>query len=199
MRKKSGFFSRKVVAFIVVVLIVVVVVAAYQLVSRGGSGGNSGPTRVVLVTSMGNFTVELYGDMPITSGNFKNLVSSGAYGGTIFHRVVHDFVVQGGDVSGKGMGVPTIVDELPNKHSNVRGSVAMAKSVDSSSDAIVPNSATSQFYINLADNVNLDSDFSVFGHVVAGMDVVDAIGGVETDSNKKPLEDVTLIQALIIG
>jgi len=192
-RKKSGFFSRKVVAFIVVVLIVVVVVAAYQLVSRGGSGGNSSPTRVVLVTSMGNITVELYGDMPITSGNFKNLVSNGAYDGTIFHRVVHDFVVQGGDVSGKGMGVPTIADELPNKHSNVRGSVAMAKTSE-------PNSATSQFYINLVDNsASLDSNYSVFGRVVAGMDVVDAIGNVATDSNDRPLVDVRLISASIVG
>jgi peptidylprolyl isomerase len=197
-RKKSGFFSRKVVAFIVVVL-VVSVVAVYQVVGRGGSGGSSSVTRVVLVTSMGNITVELYGDMPITSGNFRNLVSSGDYDGTIFHRVVHNFVVQGGDVSGKGISVPTIVDELPNKHSNVRGSVAMAKSVDSSSGAIVSNSATSQFYINLADNVNLDSDFSVFGHVVAGMDVVDAIGNVAVDANDKPLQDVTLISASIVG
>jgi len=192
-RKKSGFFSGKVVAFIVVVLIVGVVVAAYQLVSRGGSGGNSSPTRVLLVTSMGNITIELYGDMPVTSGNFKNLVSSDAYDGTIFHRVVHDFVVQGGDVSGKGIGVPTIVDELPNKHSNVRGSVAMAKTSQ-------PNSVTSQFYINLVDNsASLDSNYVAFGRVVAGMDVVDAIGNVVTDSNDKPLQDVTLIQALIIG
>ena len=192
MRKKSGFFSRKVVAFIVVVLIVVVVVAAYQLVSRGGSGGNSSPTRVVLVTSMGNITVELYGDMPITTGNFKNLVQQGVYDGTVFHRVVHDFVVQGGDASGKGISVPTIADELPNKHSNVRGSVAMAKTSE-------PNSATSQFYINLVDNsASLDSNYSVFGRVVEGMDVVDAIGNVET-ANEKPVQDVTLIQALIIG
>lgn len=197
-RKKSGFFSGKVVAFIVVVLIVVVVVAAYQMVGRGGSGASGNATRVVLVTSMGNITIELYGDMPITSGNFKNLVSIGAYDGTIFHRVVTGFVVQGGDVSGKGISVPTIVDELPTKHSNVRYSVAMAKSVDSSSGEIVPNSATSQFYINLADNVNLDSDFSVFGHVVAGMNVVDNIGIVKT-TNSKPDQDVTLIQSLIVG
>jgi peptidylprolyl isomerase len=191
-RKKSGFFSGKVVVLIVVVLIVAVVVAAYQLVGRGGSGGNSSPTRVVLVTSMGNITVELYGDMPITSGNFKNLVQQGVYDGTVFHRVVHDFVVQGGDASGKGINVAAIADELPNKHSNVRGSVAMAKTSE-------PNSATSQFYINLVDNsASLDSNYSVFGRVVEGMDVVDAIGNVKT-TNEKPDQDVTLIEALIIG
>jgi peptidylprolyl isomerase len=192
-RRKHGFFNGKVVAFIVVVLIVVSVVAVYQVVGRGGSGGNSSPTRVVLVTSMGNITIELYGDMPITSGNFKNLVNISAYDGTIFHRVVHDFVVQGGNVSGKGISVPTIVDELPNKHSNVLGSVAMAKTSE-------PNSATSQFYINLKDNsASLDSNYVVFGHVVAGMDVVNDIGAVPVDANDKPKQDVTLIQALIIG
>jgi len=180
------------VAFIVVVLVVVSVVAAYQVVGRGGSGVNGNGVRVVLVTSMGNITIELYGDMPITSGNFKNLVSIGAYNGTIFHRIAKGFVVQGGNVSGKGINVSTIPDELPNKHSNVRGSVAMAKTSE-------PNSATSQFYINLVDNLGLDSNYSVFGRVVAGMDVVDAIGNVATDSKDKPLQDVTLIQALIIG
>ena len=197
-RKKSGFFSGKVVAFIVVVLVVVVVVAAYQVVSRSGSGGNSSLTRVVLVTSMGNVTIELYGDMPVTSGNFENLTENGVYDGTIFHRVVAGFVVQGGDVSGKGISVPTIADELPNKHSNVRGSVAMAKASDSSG-AVVPNSATSQFYINLADNSYLDSSYSVFGRVVVGMNVADAIGNVAVDSNNKPVQDVRLIKALIIG
>jgi peptidylprolyl isomerase len=181
------------VAFIVVVLVVVSVVAAYQVVGRGGSGVNGNGVRVVLVTSMGNVTIELYGDMPITTGNFKNLTQQGVYDWTIFHRVVHDFVVQGGDVSGKGISVPAIADELPNKHSNVRGSVAMAKTSE-------PNSATSQFYINLVDNsVSLDSNYSVFGRVVEGMDVVDNIGAVATDENDKPVQDVTLIQALIIG
>jgi peptidylprolyl isomerase len=192
-RRKHGFFTGRVVAFIVVVLVVVVGVAAYQLVSRGGSGENSGVTRVVLVTSMGNITIELYSDMPVTSGNFKNLVKIGAYDGTIFHRVVAGFVVQGGNVSGKGISVPTIVDELPNKHSNVLGSVAMAKTSE-------PNSATSQFYINLADNsASLDSNYVVFGHVIAGMNVVNDIGAVAVDANDKPLQDVALIQALIIA
>lgn len=150
------------------------------------------PTRILLVTSMGNITIELYDDMPITSGNFKNLTEHGVYDGTIFHRVAKDpAVIQGGDASAKGVSVPTIPDELPNKHSNVRGSVAMAKTD-------VPNSATSQFYINLVDNLYLDSNYSVFGRVIIGMDVVDAIGNVPTDSNDKPLQDVTVIRAEII-
>jgi peptidylprolyl isomerase len=147
---------------------------------------------ILLVTSMGNIIIELYNDMPITSENFKNLTEHGIYDGTIFHRVVHDFVIQGGDASTKGISVPTIPDELPNKHSNVRGSMAMAKTS-------APNSATSQFYINLKDNLDLDSNYSVFGRVIEGMKVVDAIGNVTTDSNDKPLQDVTLIIAVIIG
>jgi cyclophilin family peptidyl-prolyl cis-trans isomerase len=103
-------------------------------------------------------------------------------------------VIQGGDATSKGITVPPIQDELPNKHSNVRGSVAMAKTSD-------PNSATSQFFINLNDtNAFLDSDYSVFGTVIAGMDVVDAISRVPIDppDDGQPLQDVTLIVAQFI-
>jgi peptidylprolyl isomerase len=187
--KRSRALRKKLVAVFAIVLFVVSLFVIY----RFAGGGNSAGGRVLLVTSMGNFTIELYGDMPITSGNFKSLVSSRAYDGTIFHRVVHNFVVQGGNVSGKGINVANISDELPNKHSNVRGSVAMAKTGEA-------NSATSQFYINLVDNSeSLDGNYVVFGRVVAGMDVVDAIGTVTVDANDKPLEDVTLISASIVG
>jgi peptidylprolyl isomerase len=185
MRKKHGLFTGKVKVLIALVLIGIIAVVAYQMANRP-------KVRVILITSMGNITIELYDDMPITSGNFKNLVLNGVYDGTIFHRVVHNFVIQGGDASAKGINVPTIPDELPNKHSNVRGSVAMAKTS-------APNSATSQFYINLKDNLHLDSNYSVFGIVVEGMDIVDAIGNVETDANDKPLEDVTLIAADLVA
>jgi len=187
-RKKQGLFNGRVKVLIAVALIIVVLVVAYEVVGMTSPKTNSTLNKVLLVTSMGNITIELYDDMPISSGNFKNLTEHGIYDGTIFHRVVHDFVIQGGDASAKGINVPTIPDELPNKHSNVRGAVAMAKTS-------APNSATSQFYINLIDNVGLDSNYSVFGKVVAGMNVVDAIGNVSTDTNNKPLQDVTLIRA----
>jgi len=174
-------------AALMAVIAIVIVVVAYQMVGRDDVGTNGIPTRVLLVTSMGNITIELYDDMPITSGNFESLTQSGTYDGTIFHRVVHDFVVQGGDASVKGISVPTIPDELPNKHNNVRGSVAMAKTSE-------PNSATSQFYINLKDNPHLDTNYSVFGKVIEGMAVVDAIGNVQTDTNERPLQDVMLIK-----
>jgi peptidylprolyl isomerase len=129
---------------------------------------------VLLVTSFpGDITIQLYDDMPITTGNFKNLVRTGAYDNTTFSRVAKGFVIQGGDVSSKGITWPTIPDELPNKHSNVLGAVAMAKTSE-------PNSASSQFFIDLNDSnaASLDSTYTVFGTVVAGMDVVENISQV---------------------
>lgn len=189
-RQKHNFFSGRVKLLIAVGLIILVSVAALQVIGMTSPKPNN-QTSVLLTTSMGTITIELYDDMPITSENFKNLTQHGIYDGTIFHRVVKDFVIQGGDASTKGINVPTIRDELPNKHSNVRGSVVMAKTSE-------PNSATSQFYVNLKDNLNLDSNYSVFGRVIAGMDVADAIGNVAVDGKARPLEDVTIKNAAIL-
>jgi cyclophilin family peptidyl-prolyl cis-trans isomerase len=151
---------------------------------------------VTLNTTMGIIVIGLFDDMPITSNNFKNLTSLGLYDGTIFHRVVKNFVIQGGDIyDEKGITIPTIPDELPTKHSNIRGSVAMAKTSQ-------PNSATSQFYINVADNTYLDTymgGYSVFGQVTQGMNVVDNISNVTTDSNSRPFQDVTVLKATLSG
>ncbi len=151
------------------------------------------PDVVLLATSMGNISIELFADMPITSGNFKNLTEHGIYDGTTFNRVAHDFVIQGGDTTSKGIVVPPIPDELPNKHSNIRGSVGMAKTSE-------PNSATSQFYINLANNTFLDSGYTVFGQVIAGMNVVDNIGNVPTNpaNDGAPLTTITINTARLI-
>jgi peptidylprolyl isomerase len=152
---------------------------------------------VLLVTSMGNITIELYDDMPITTDNFKNLVGTGAYDGTLFSRVAYGFVIQGGDTTPKGITVPPIQDELPNKHSNVRGAVAMAKTSQA-------NSATSQFFIDLndANAASLDGNYTVFGNVISGMDVVDAIGQVpitptnpQNPTDGTPNQDITIISA----
>ena len=147
---------------------------------------------------MGNITIQLYSEMPITSGNFKNLTEHGVYDGTLFSRVSKGFVIQGGDATPKGLTVPPIRDELPNVHRNVRGSVAMAKTNS-------PNSATSQFFINLEDNsASLDSNYSVFGIVIAGMNVVDQIGQVPiipqlSQTDGKPVQDITIVRATIVG
>jgi peptide/nickel transport system substrate-binding protein len=159
----------------------------------GTTAGAEAKNAVVgLNTTMGIITIELFGNMPTTSGNFENLTQHGFYNGTIFHRVVHGFVIQGGDFTSKGITVPAIQDELPNKHSNIRGSVAMAKTAQA-------NSASSQFYINLVDNLGLDSYYTVFGQVIEEMDTVDRIGSVATDSNDRPLQDVTILEALVAG
>jgi peptidylprolyl isomerase len=198
--RKSHSLRNALIAIVVLMVVIGVVVVAYQI-SGGRPGSPSSGTKVLLVTSMGNITLELYEDMSITTGNFRNLTEHGIYDETIFHRVAKGFVIQGGDATSKGIAVPPIQDELPNKHSNVRGSVAMAKTS-------LPNSATSQFFINLndANAATLDSNYSVFGRVISGMDVVDNISQVpinptdpQNPTDGKPLQDVTLIKAQIIG
>ncbi len=165
------------------------VLAAFPSAANTGTLSVGFNYTVTLSTTMGTIVIGLFDDMPITTSNFKNLTQLGYYDGTIFHRVVHNFVIQSGDLSGKGIVVPKILDELPNKHSNIRGSVAMAKTS-------LPNSATSQFYINLVDNTYLDANYSVFGEVIQGMDVVDSIGNVAT-VNDKPVQDVTVQIAVL--
>lgn len=148
-------------------------------------------THVRLETTMGNITIELAQDMPITTSNFASLVKSGFYDGIIFHRVIDGFMIQGGDPTGTGYSGPgyTIRDEFSKNESNVRGTIAMANAG--------PNTGGSQFFINLVDNIRLDSKHPVFGRVVDGMDVVDAIGKVQTDSNNRPVTDVKIIRAVL--
>ncbi len=150
-------------------------------------------TEVLLKTSMGDITIQLYDDMPITTGNFKKLVESGFYDGTIFHRVIDGFMIQGGDPTGTGRGGPgyTIKDEFTDHNRNNRGTIAMANAG--------PNTGGSQFFINLVDNSYLDKAHPVFGKVIEGMDIVDKIGKVKTDSNDKPLEDVQIISAKVVS
>jgi peptidylprolyl isomerase len=143
-------------------------------------------------TSLGNITLVLYADMPVTAGNFVTLARGGFYDGTIFHRVIDGFMIQGGDPTGTGRGGPgyTIPDEFVDAHSNVRGTIAMANAG--------PNTGGSQFFINLVDNRRLDPKHPVFGEVVKGMDVVDRIGKVKTDSKDRPLQNVTILRITIL-
>ena len=153
--------------------------------------GQDSQTRVLLETSMGNVTLLLNEDMPITTANFKMLVEKGFYDGIIFHRVIDGFMIQGGDPEGTGMGGPgyTIKDEFTKSNKNDRGTIAMANSG--------PNTGGSQFFINLVNNNFLDEMHPAFGKVVNGMDVVDAIGKVKTDANDRPLEEVKIIRAIV--
>lgn len=146
---------------------------------------------------MGDITIALDPDMPITAGNFESLVKSGYYNGVMFHRVINGFMIQGGDPTGTGRGGPgyRIPDEFTSHNKNVRGAIAMANSG--------PNTGGSQFFINLVDNSarpTFDASYPVFGNVVGGMDVVDAIGKVPTSGspNDRPLQNVTIIRAEVI-
>jgi len=149
-------------------------------------------TKVLLETTKGDITIELDSNMSITAGNFKSLVEKEFYNGIIFHRVIDNFMIQGGDPTGTGAGGPgyTIKDEFTSSNKNNKGTIAMANAG--------PNTGGSQFFINLVNNNYLDTKHPVFGKVVSGMDVVDSIAKVQTDANDKPLEEVKIIKASII-
>jgi len=148
----------------------------------------------LLETTMGNIEIELFEkDMPITAGNFRKLVEKGFYNGVIFHRVIKNFMIQGGDPTGSGMGGPgySIKDEFSRNNRNDRGTISMANAG--------PNTGGSQFFINLVNNNYLDKKHPVFGKVVKGMDVVDKIGSSKTDSNDRPANKILINKATIIG
>jgi peptidylprolyl isomerase len=149
--------------------------------------------KVLFHTNLGDITLQLRNDMPITTGNFKSLVLKGTFNGTIFHRVIHDFMIQGGDPTGTGYGDPSISDikdEFTKKNFNDRGTIAMANAG--------PNTGSSQFFINLVDNNYLDTKHPQFGKVVEGMDVVDKIGKSRTDPRDKPLKEVVIVTASVV-
>lgn len=149
----------------------------------------------VFETNMGKFKIKLYDDMPITTGNFKKLINEGFYNGIVFHRIIQNFMIQGGCPQGNGMGGPgyNIKDEFGTGHSNTKGTIAMANTGDE-------NTGGSQFFINLVDNLNLDKESDtpsahpVFGDVVEGMDIVEKIGKTPTGMYDKPQQDVKIIK-----
>ena len=160
-------------------------------------------TIVVLTTSMGNIEIKLATEeAPVTTENFLSYVEDDYFDGLIFHRVIPGFMIQGGgfnpDGTQKTTGDP-IALESDNGLKNERGTVAMARTSN-------PDSATSQFFINLVDNAFLDKSsgsdgYAVFGEVVEGMDVVDAIAGVKTSTKGAfqdwPEEDVVILGAYV--
>jgi len=151
-------------------------------------------TTVLLQTTMGDVKIELLDKtMPITAGNFRKLVGQGFYDGTIFHRVIPNFMIQGGDPQGTGLGGPgyTIKDELLADNRNAQGTISMANAG--------PNTGGSQFFINVVDNHRLDRKHPVFGRVVGGMEVVDAISRTPTDHEDRPRTKVTIRKASVLS
>lgn len=167
-----------------------------QTVSTVPQAGQPANPRVLIETSKGNITVELFpGNAPLSTENFLKHVKAGFYDGSIFHRVIPGFMIQGGgmlpDMTEKARGTP-ITNEADNGLRNLRGTLAMARTGE-------PHSATSQFFINVADNHFLDHrgkslegwGYAVFGQVVDGMEVADAIVSVPR-GNRVPHQDVPL-------
>lgn len=167
-----------------------------------GEGGNKKMTSNKVKIEMENgksIVLELYPDKaPITVENFKKLVSEGFYDGLTFHRVINGFMIQGGDPEGTGMGgsKDKIKGEfaqngVDNDLKHERGVISMARSM-------MPNSASSQFFICHEDAPHLDGSYAAFGRVIEGMDVVDEIASVETDYNDKPITPVVMKKVYII-
>jgi cyclophilin family peptidyl-prolyl cis-trans isomerase len=165
-------------------------------------------TKVLMKTTKGDITIELNGPKaPVTVKNFLSYVNDKFYDGTIFHRVMPGFMIQGGGLTAemhpKAAG-PPIKNEAGNGLKNTRGTIAMARTPE-------VDSATCQFFINLVDNVSLDHrdntqdgfGYCVFGKVVAGMDVVDAIAKVVTGPKRGhqnvPLEPVTILSVAVVS
>jgi len=210
--RRRGMAERKVSPWPAVALAVVLAVSsvgAYWYLTRSPSspGGGSPPPaanrRAVISTNYGTFTIELREDRaPRTTANFIGLANQGFYNGLTFHRVAHDFVIQGGDPNGDGSGGSgqTVAWEGTGLK-NVKYSVAMARSGDPNS-AQGANTATSQFFVNLVESPSLDNyayPFVVFGQVISGQSVVDTIGRVPVDSNDKPISPVTMYSVTIVS
>ncbi|WOH06193.1 hypothetical protein DCAR_0625616 [Daucus carota subsp. sativus] len=157
-----------------------------------------GPPEVTLETSMGSFTVEMYyKHAPKTCRNFIELSRKGYYDGVIFHRIVKDFIVQGGDPTGTGRGGQSIYnnggkfeDEIhPKLKHTGAGILSMANAG--------PNTNGSQFFITLAPTQSLDGKHTIFGRVCRGMEIVKRLGSVQTNNNDRPIHEVKILRAVV--
>ncbi len=181
------------------------VALAATALALGGTGLAAHAQKVKLATSAGDIVVELdAAKAPKTVANFVEYVKAGQYDGTVFHRVISNFMIQGGGMTADMKEKPTrapIPLESGNGLDNLRGTIAMARTMD-------PNSATAQFFINVKDNAFLNkaqsadgNGYAVFGKVVSGMDVVDKIRAVPTGTKGMhrdvPLEPVTINKATL--
>ena len=182
-----------------IVGVVILIAVGFILFNPFNSNSNSSDNMsdrpiAVIETNFGNIVIQLYPDVaPGHVENFVKLAQDGFYDGTTFHRVIPDFMIQGGDPNSKdedrsndGQGGPGFTinaefTDVPHK----RGILSMARAQD-------PNSAGSQFFIVVADSNFLDGQYTVFGEVIEGMDVADKIVNVKRDGNDNPLEKVTM-------
>jgi cyclophilin family peptidyl-prolyl cis-trans isomerase len=214
--KKSSRKWMYVALFLIVLVIAIVALVVSQNLSptTNGNGTSTENPVALFETSLGSFTVELFLDKaPTTVKNFIDHATSGYYDGVIFHRVMPNFMIQGGDPNGDGTGghaatyhqgygdpanddTWVIPDEFHPDLSNVRGTISMANRG--------PNTGGSQFFINVVDNTYLDynkepltSQHAVFGKVIQGMNIVDTISEVDTGDDTKPEIDVIIYSITI--
>jgi len=201
--------QKHIIIFVVVVIVIILGVMVLKNKSNNQKDISVQPTNVILKTNKGDIELLLYTDKtPITVGNFVELARGDFYDNTKFHRVIKNFMIQGGDpqtkddslmamwgMGGSGIKIP---DEFVAGLSNMRGTISMANSG--------PNSGSSQWFINLVDNSRLDFDkppaeskHAVFGKVINGREVVDAIGNVETEGpdNSRPVEPVVILDVVV--
>lgn len=192
---------------VVTLAALVVALAALSLTGCSGKGtppmteqpqATTNPRVFIRMDSGATIELELYPDIaPNTVANFIALAEAGFYDGTIFHRVIPGFVIQGGDPEGTGMGGPGYsipgefaLNGFPNDLMHTRGVVSMARSQH-------PDSAGSQFFIMVDDAPHLDGHYAAFGRVVAGMDEVDRIVMVERDLRDRPLEPPVMVEVTV--
>jgi cyclophilin family peptidyl-prolyl cis-trans isomerase len=182
-----------------IIVLILFVFAAIVISKMTGNIVNS-PTKVKLETNYGNIVIQLNPQKaPITAANFLKYVNDGFYDNTTFHRIIANFMIQGGGFTINGEQKQTYAPiklESNNGLKNNRGTIAMARTSD-------PNSATSQFFINVVNNDFLnykvrDDGYAVFGQVVNGMDVVDKIAAIPTDPNGMPVKEVVIIKATVL-
>jgi peptidyl-prolyl cis-trans isomerase A (cyclophilin A) len=150
---------------------------------------------VTIETNHGTIEAELFEDVaPKTAGNFIELAKKGFYDGVVFHRIIDGFMIQGGDPTGTGRGGPgyTIPDEFARGLAHTQaGTFSMANAG--------PNTGGSQFFITLAATPWLDGKHAIFGRVVKGLDVVQAIGKLQTGRGDRPVEDVVMVKVTVGG
>ena len=180
---------------VIFITISILIIASLVIIKMNSS------TKVKFETNYGGIVIQLYNDMPITTGNFERLVEGGFYDGILFHRIINGFMIQGGDpltkdpakqeLWGAG-GSENIQDEFTHAGGNKNNqyTISMANAG--------PNTGSSQFFINLVDNNFLDTKHPAFGKIISGMDVIEKIANVQTDANDRPLQEVKIIKASIV-
>lgn len=185
--------------FAIVLFAVLLLIAAFAFSKMTGYVTQSG-TKVKFETNYGDIVVQLNPQKaPISVANFLKYVNDGFYENTTFHRIIANFMIQGGGFTTDGKQKQTYAPiklESNNGLKNDRGTIAMARTND-------PNSATSQFFINVVDNDFLnyevrDDGYAVFGQVVNGMDIVDKIAAISADANGVPVKEVVIIKASVL-